>query len=96
MVEVRFQTEADCIVWNNSARAKARFGPDLADLVSMCLQQIAALDSPEDIVRLPFTLSRDDTEYRIDIRGEVTVVGRVHDGHGSDNHAFVVEAVVAP
>ena len=96
MVEVRFRTEADCIVWNNFARAEALVGPDLADLVSMCLQQIAALDSPEDIVRLPFTLARNRAECRIKIREGVTVVGTLLGGRDGDNHAFIVEEVVAP
>tara|TARA_R100000306_G_C4308856_1_gene109081 strand:+ start:368 stop:658 length:291 start_codon:yes stop_codon:yes gene_type:complete len=96
MVEVRFRTEADCIVWNTFARAKALVGRDLADLVSMCLQEIAALDHPEDVVRLPFSLTRSNGQYRIEIREGVAVVGTLDGRWDGDDHTFIVEEVVTP
>ncbi len=94
MVEVRFQSEADSTLWGRPGRARAKVGPDVARVLSLCLQQLSALDSSEDIVRLPFDVKFNDGVVHLDLDGEMTVVARVHRDATEGSEVLVVERIV--
>lgn len=74
MIEVRFRTAADRALWCDSARASAAFGVRIARSVSLCLQQLAALDSLEEIVLLPRASSRRGERWVLDLNGDAKIV----------------------
>lgn len=74
VVEVRFRSATDKAQCCDTAAANARFGAVLARLVALRLQQLAAMESVEEIVLIPAEVRRDGARWVVGVDSRTSLI----------------------